>query len=756
MPLIGEGITTTDADVEQPLLKPFTTLGLDLIIKGTQAVAQDCPFCGNEKGKFSVNISNGLWDCKPCGAKGNPIEFVRQFHKLCDNSTKDYSDLSNDRSISPETLMFWGCAKNFITGEWLVPAWSVDGKLHNLYRWGKLYDPEKKTWYKALMSLPGLWPEGKAQGLFGISSLTWAWDDGKPVSVKSGGIIVNEGPWDGMAAWEVLREAGREEEFDVCAVPGANVFSADWCSLFANKQVKLMFDSDHPKVHPKSGQLLEPVGEAGMKRASGVLTSHSKPPASISYLKWSDKGYDDTLPSGWDVRDAIKQAGKEPRKRSAALESLLNKCVPIPSAWSVTPSSSSKGSGIETLQCESWKDLKPSLVRAMRLTDGLERAMLNMLATITSTESVGDQVWMQIQGAAASGKSSLCEMLSTNKKRVLANSTMTGLFSGYKTDNDGEEDHGLVAKAKNKCLIIKDGDTLLSNKDKDKVLGQLRDIYDRVSRIHYGNAVSRNYEGHNMSMILCGTTALRQLDASELGARFLVTEIPMLEEDEEYEIAMRVAHRADREMAFKADGKIETRDGPEMVKAKRLTGGYVEHLCLNAQELLGNVYMSDGAKHVCATVGMFVAMLRARPSIKQNETAQRELCFRLVSQMVRLSKCLAAVLSKDDVDDDIVRRITHVAMDTARGRTLEIVKLLRYPPGGGGRMEGMSTEAIATRLRRDEEKKRLYLDFLANPQVGVVEQFTRKMLGVNSSERRWRLTEKMERIFDEVMVVHNV
>ena len=41
-----------------------------------------CPFHGDKKNSFSVNVERGLWNCKGCGEKGDLFTFHAQFHKL--------------------------------------------------------------------------------------------------------------------------------------------------------------------------------------------------------------------------------------------------------------------------------------------------------------------------------------------------------------------------------------------------------------------------------------------------------------------------------------------------------------------------------------------------------------------------------------------------------------------------------------------------------------------------------------------------
>jgi hypothetical protein len=128
-------------------------------------------------------------------------------------------------------------------------------------------------------------------------------------------VYVCEGPWDGMALWEIARQAKVADgelratanpdgsllaHASVIAVPGCTTFLESWVSLFAGKTVCLMFDSDHP-----TEKNAIPPGHAGMLRVARLLYSSKTPPAEVKILKWGSGGYDSELPSGYDVRDAV-------------------------------------------------------------------------------------------------------------------------------------------------------------------------------------------------------------------------------------------------------------------------------------------------------------------------------------------------------------------------------------------------------------------------------------------------------------------
>jgi hypothetical protein len=282
-------------------LKPFIHHGLDLSWSGTDKQANgECPFCS--KPKFSVEIATGLYRCLVCATGtdkggGNIYTFLRKLHEAC--GTEGIEELAETNELEPDTLIEWGIVKSIITGEWLVPGYSVDGQIHNLYRYAKSSES---------MALKGT--TGIHHQLFGMQF----WDDSKEI------VVVNEGWKDGMAMWEIVRQAKETEEgfkvtgnvdsslygnMNVVAVPGCTTFLDSWLSLFADKIVYLAYDNDHPRTH-ENGKEIRPGGFDGMKRTAALLSAYKEPPKEIHYLAWSkETGYNMDLPHGYDCRDML-------------------------------------------------------------------------------------------------------------------------------------------------------------------------------------------------------------------------------------------------------------------------------------------------------------------------------------------------------------------------------------------------------------------------------------------------------------------
>lgn len=725
-------------------LKPFVCHGVDLKWSdGEEYAVGPCPFCARPD-KFSVNVETGIWRCWVCGegtekGNGNVYTFLRLLWEKSDAQTEgtELDVLRQERGLlHRETLVEWGVCKSVLTGIVLVPGFNAEKKITQLYR----YMPGKDG-KRHLMPTAGL-----PHALMGMQLFR---KDCKEA-------YITEGPWDGMMLWETLGLTKVSDgEFKTTAnaslslLATSSVVAVASCTApfdgesFGGLSVLLPFDSDHPRQN--KNQPLEPAGFAGMKRAVTALSRAKEAPATISYLHWGDDGYAPDLKDGYDVSDALG-AGETSAARVPLLRDLLAKFRPAPEAWLAPKQKKGSERGdMDCLYCDSWPTVINSLKKAMEVTEGLDRSLSTMLACVISTPAVGDQLWCKIIGPPSCGKSTLCEAVSLNRKYIYPKDSMTGLLSGYQVDKEGTENQSMVEKLRDKTLIIKDGDTVLSEPNLVKILSQFRAFYDRAIRSQYGNLMSTDHEGINATVILCGTSKLYKLDASELGERFVSCRVMgKIDDDLEDDILWRVVNRAERNMAIESNGSMEGQHDPDMVEFMRLTGGYVGYLRANAIELMSQVVVSDDIKHLCMKMGKYIAYLRARPSKEQNEITERELAARLVSQMMRLAKATSAVLNLRDVNDEALRRTRLVAMDTAHGRSLDLATLLF----SAGEL-GMETTELSLRTGRSDDENRKLLRFLH--QIGAVENFTRQMVKGIKSRPRWKLSNKVSALHRAVV-----
>lgn len=429
------------------------------------------------------------------------------------------------------------------------------------------------------------------------------------------------------------------------------------------------------------------------------------------------------------------------------LEWMLTNLLSVPDEW--VAADAVGGEEQRELRCEPCEDFKKLIAawkKAMKWTGGLEAALICMLSSCLSTMVQGDQLWFKILGPASCGKTTLAEALAVAKRYVVAKSTLRGFLSGSMTDG---RDNSLITVLMNKTFITKDGDTLLQAPNLKQILSEGRDIYDRVSRSSYRNlAASRDYEGLNMTWLLCGTSSLRAIDNSELGERFLDCVIMDHIDDElEDEILWRKVNQADREMGLEVTNAADSRYAPELREAMMLTGGFVEWLRKESAEKYKSVKFPDWAKRKCARFAKYVAFLRARPSLHQKEDAERELGARLASQHARLAKSSAVIMNKTAVDDDCVNLTRKVALDTSRGISQEVVHVLYEDSPHGSPVKRIE---LLSGFQFGEVRKILH--FMR--KIGAVEPYVHKWRTKQGNEMkqqaRWRLTPLMMKLYEDV------
>jgi hypothetical protein len=482
-----------------------------------------------------------------------------------------------------------------------------------------------------------------------------------------------------------------------------------------------------------------------------------QPPASVSFVRWGEKGFDPERKSGWDVRDHLTQ-GDGAEWRIAALGELLAKVEPIPEDWVGGRGAEAAKNGsveLECLPCTQWSVLRNSWLKAMHWTDGLDNGLSFCLACIVSTDLPGDQLWGRVMAPASTGKSTIAEALSTAKKYVMALSTMTGFHSGWKTDKDGEEDHSLIAKLRGKTMVTKDGDTLLQQGDLGKTLSEARDLYDRASRVHYKHGMHREHEDLNITWLLFGTASLHSLDQSELGERFLSCFIMEgIDEDMEDEVSARVVARTIRAMQSSVDG--DRGQEADMTQAKQLTGGYVEHLRQNARQLAAEISASDDDAVLKRIMNLakLVACLRARPSKVQDQTSEREFCGRLPALLTRLAMCTAVVLNRRTLDAEVMRRVRKVAFDSSRGVTRDIVRELAKVGTTGATVGSLNTWTKVAETKLRDFLRFLHTIHVAEPFEYVAKARVKakgpKFAPQGGGQRRWRLATRFAKLYADI------
>lgn len=732
-----------DAEELPKALKPYSFHGVDLSYreKNDEAIA-DCPFC-LRMGKFYINAETGQFSCKTCGENGNVYSFLRLLWEKSDCPEALVGELATDRSLSPEGLEAWGIRWSAISNEVLIPGFDAGGKFNQLYK--REYHSVEKRWFLNM-------PKGLNHAIHGVH----LFDRKKPR------VYVCEGIWDGVALWDMLRtvaDNGADEliatddveqslfaSANVVAAPTCTTFSEYWVSLFAGKEVVFLFDNDHPDRMGRLGAL------EGTKHAVSVLMSADEPPDSIKYLNWGEKGFDPDLKHGFDVRDLLTSPPEDETELSAddrmsRILQFFSMVEPVSQEW--LAAGKKKGQPvIEMVECERWDDLVVKWKRAMTWTEGLDRALSIMLAAAASVDIGGDQLWVQIISPPSGGKTSLCDGLVIDRKNAVLKSITKGFHSGWKAeDKEGNaKDVSLLAKIKGKAVVTKDGDTLISAINLPQILSDARDAYDRNATSDHKNGVAWTYENHSWVWILCGTPALREIDSSELGQRFLSCRMLEVDDKVEKKINSNSFDAFTRLMAAQATANGDRIDGPDKLLAKQMTGGYLHYLRREMKYLVSEVKFDPKLKDEVHSLAVMVARFRARPSTKKtSEEAVTELSTRVQTQLLKLAWCLAVVMNRPKIDAEVMRRVRQTALDSCSGKTLEIARMVHK----AGK-NGIDPISLGIKVSMGNAELRALMIFLK--KIDVLEPFAFKgKVGLGSSKNRWRLTVETQKLYTKVM-----
>lgn len=735
----GPGRPVATSQPVPDLLKVFTFHGLDLgPVRGKPSNwTCECPSCG-KTGKFDIKAETGVYLCFSCGFKGNPVEFLRWLSTegLARTGDADYEFLRAMRKLlSRETPREWGAFLHPLTGEWVIPGYSSDGRLVTLYVYRQVRSDEKPK----LLCTPN--PEGAECGGHGIGGLPLL--DALP---PDAGLDVCEGAWDGMAWWEAARLAAVDKSGvrlvadpaeshlarrGVISIPGANVFKSVWADVCGDRDVNLFFHNDHPKVNPRTGKAVEGAGETGTKRVVGLLAAAERMPTNVASLRWAKEGsdlwHDPDRPSGYDLRDWLSDAGPGAAARARAVGEILARVRPVPPEWVPGNDGDAPAGRMELKleRCESWKEVERAGIKALRWSEPYSRGLATIFAAVVSTKQGGDdQLWIKLQSPPASGKTTLAEAVSVNRRYVHPESKFQSMFSGYRDGSD--TDYSLVARLRDKTFIIKEGDSLLSNAYRDVILGQLRDIYDRITRNSYGHNLGTEHAGLNISLVVCGTKRLDELDESDLGDRFLTVKmLDRVSEEDRREMMIRGIYAMANGIKLQANGTAESQDGPERLQFKRLCGGYVTYLRENAERLYACLEPTPEQVERLADMADMVAIMRTRAAT-DDVTPVTELPTRLAKQLTRLAFSYAAALGRTELDDQVMRWTFQAMEDTSHGLSHRICRKLVQVG-----KSGMTVVDLANDLSITVPKCRDHLLSMQQQDPPVVQKVTVRVRAFN-------------------------
>lgn len=687
-------------------LRPYIAHGCELVTPYTSGEAQvTCPFCSGSK--LYLSLHTGQFDCKRCSLSGNLYDFFRTLHTLSFDRTprESYQWLEEKRGLPYESLCAIGACISLATGEWIVPQYAPTGGVVNLDRYRYLKADGK---YR-LMATPGV----EGLGVYVV---------GTPVD---GSLYVIEGAWN-LAAWHAC-----VPDAAVIAVPGHGQWKEGWGKFTAARDVAILYDNDHPKV--VEGGRTNYKARDGVERTARLMNQFSTPPKSISYLSWGGASYhDEHLTDGFDINDAYATYGP-----GATVAAVTSRLVPIPDDWKVSERASSV---ITPDACTSWAELERACEDAFEWTSVHRGALAFLMAIASSVKVKGDQLWGMLMGPGGSGKTSVMAGLAVARNYVLSESFINGLYSRMGKD---QTDHSMAARLFDKCLLIKEGDTLLRAMNRDTLMAEIRDLYDGTGGKTF-KTTSKKYEGLRFTILIGGTGSLRELDGAQLGGRFLNYYMPELVEKVRRAVILKAIRQQDEDSRCETGVSVESLMSREFLTFVKKSAGYLGYLRENLIRLIGELpRVTDELAEWLYELSEFVAPTRAKPSYTQDDLSEVENPVRLARQLTKMSQVLTVVLGKSHIDDYVRGLVKKIAMDTAAGRTFQLAGII-----APRNAEGMESRDCAKFTATDVKDVHDYLLFLS--KISVVEQYegdgplvTRRV--------KWKLTERYLKLYNAVV-----
>lgn len=399
---------------------------------------------------------------------------------------------------------------------------------------------------------------------------------------------------------------------------------------------------------------------------------------------------------------------EETAKRSDQVNRIMDWLIEVPQDWIEPVSPSDDLVEIETIDCTSYGELLEAWKTAFKWRQDMDDVLSVMLAVTASTLQQGDQLFLMVISNASGGKTEFCDGL-TSSKQCYQLEQLTGFFSGVK-DKEGN-DYSLITRVNKTCMVTSEGDVMMNNPQFSQIMAQQRRIFDGKASATYKTLLEdRFYEGLRLTWIIAGTHAIMERDQASLGDRFLKIVMDSPSDKMRREIQNRISQTALDSVRQEAEGG-KTKEG-KIREAQSKTGGYVDWLRANTSKLR-DIEVDDDYLTLCEDLAQLVAILRVRPPKNEHMEVTVEEPNRLTHQFVRLMVCLSLVLNKDKVDDEVMRRVTKVGLDTGRGVVLEILRLLHNSPNA------LRVRDVSDYTERTEDYCRKLLRFLAKIDVVV-------------------------------------
>ena len=360
---------------------------------------------------------------------------------------------------------------------------------------------------------------------------------------------------------------------------------------------------------------------------------------------------------------------------------------------------------LQPQHCTSFQKLCEVYTQGMTVTKSMLDCMAIGIATHIAVALEGDPLWMYLVGSPSSGKSTLCELLSSDELHSRPISKFTGLVSGSRQGSH------LIPMLQGRCVVVKDGTLLLESNPQQlaNVYGELRDIFDGSLEAHYRNGVSASFNNISFGMIIGITERIYSLNMAALGERFLHCrlETDRIVETQRNAAAITSIFESSSRTSLEGNEDGDSRGFPQQ---RAHTAGFLSYLHnkLRSEDILRPGYTQYDLELIQA-LGDTIACSRAQaPRTKDSANellydARPEASTRVVKQLGRLALCLCYVYGVDTITDTIKGLITKVALDTSFSRQHNIIRTVALSQNGLNRqtiamLTSIPLETISRRI----------------------------------------------------------
>lgn len=297
-----------------------------------------------------------------------------------------------------------------------------------------------------------------------------------------------------------------------------------------------------------------------------------------------------------------------------------------------------------------------------------------LMASAISQKIDGDPLWLFLIAPSGGCKTELLRILEGKDFYHLSNLTSKTFISGL-TLNEGKEGKGKTRKVEdllpqldNKVLVMKDFTVILEKRaeERNEILGQMRDVYDGTYSMKFGSMDKKvEYPGITFGFLGGVTPVIDKYFKvmQVMGERFL-----------KYRLT------DDMDSTTK---KAYGNQGQEKVMRKELQEATTQFLSQFTGQKPNIQFSDQQYKQELLNLAQFVAICRTPCPIQDNRTdfyfdfePTPERPTRLVKQLKKLAKCLAAIHGKTQVERQEMDLVKKVAFHTCPPERMKILGLI--------------------------------------------------------------------------------